>query len=130
MTYRVERLVLNLVVNPNCTYALKNPKLNEAKYTWSKMFNKSTKSHKRMQNQNVDNSFSLLLTKVTQPCIQNHIGKKMFTYQFYMDLFACLNKISPHNEISPHIKIALKKNLFLKTKSRSPSVEFLHSWIK
>jgi hypothetical protein len=29
MTYGVEGLVLNLAVIPNCTYALKSPKLNE-----------------------------------------------------------------------------------------------------
>jgi hypothetical protein len=71
-----------------------------------------------MQNQNVDNSSSLWLTKVTQPCTQNHIAKKTFTDQFGMDLFAHPNKISPHYEISPHIKIALKKQLFLKSKSK------------
>ncbi len=91
------------------------------------MLNKRTKSHKRMQNQNVDNSSSLWLTKVTQPCTQNHIAKKTFTNQFGMDLFAYPNKISPHYEISPHMKIALKKQLFLKSKSRSPSLEFEHS---
>jgi hypothetical protein len=74
------------------------------------MFNKSTKSHKRMQNQNVDNSSSLLLTKVTQPCTPNHIGKKHLPINFAWTYLHTLIQFHPISKLHKTYNYSLKQN--------------------